>query len=53
MGTVKLQIKQVNKSHYSNNTLNDIDLDMTLTFEQASVEYKHRVKLCEYDILFI
>ena len=28
-------------------TLNDIDLQMTLTFEQASVEYKNVVELCE------
>ena len=32
-------------------TLNDPDLQMTLTFEQALVEYKHVVELCE--LLFI
>ena len=28
-------------------TINAIDLEMTLTFEQAFVEYKHVVELCE------
>ena len=28
-------------------TLNDIVLQMTLTFEQASVEYKYVIKLCK------
>ena len=28
-------------------TLNDIDLQMTLTFKYTLVEYKHKAEICE------
>ena len=34
-------------------TLNDIDLQMALTFQQALVEYKYVVNWYKFDILFI